>query len=495
MERISAAGRRGSIRIGVVGMPDTTPPRDEAPAADQRSADPSPFPAGPEEPGASIPDDIAPPDSPTGSQVAAPPYDLPPGRAIVARYGVLRSVGLFQHDLEGPIRPGTKVVVRSERGLELAEVLTNVTDSAEPGGLTHQQMIDFLRSAGPEYPLYRNGRVLRLANAQDLIDQRHLTASAREETLYCRKEIRELKLDMKLVSVEHLLGGERIIFYFAAENRVDFRELVRRLAAQFRTRIEMRQVGARDEARLVGDFERCGRPCCCQSFLKDLKPISMRMAKTQKATLDPSKISGRCGRLMCCLRYEDACYEELRTRLPSRNSYVRTASGVVGKVIDMQILTQLVHLQLADNSQVVVSNEEIKERDVPPPPPAAPQEAAERPQPTAGWSSQADPSRSFQAPPAQAEPLEEAPVAQTPQPPAEPTAGETPFLQRADETQGPRRRRRRQRRGGRQAEGRPAPPGQGQVQPPAPAQGQAPGIAGSGQSGGGRRRRRHRRRR
>ncbi len=379
-------------------MSDTTPPRDEAGVSAQRPADPPPLPPGPEEPVSSIPDNTAPSESPTDVQAVAAPLDLPPGRAVVARYGVLRSVGLFQHDLEGNVRPGTQVVVRSERGLELAEVLANVAEPPEPGALGHPQMLEFLRIAGPEYPFFRNGKVLRLANTQDLIDQRHLTASAREEALYCRKEIRELKLDMKLVTVEHLLGGERIIFYFAAENRVDFRELVRRLAAQFRTRIEMRQVGARDEARLVADFERCGRPCCCQSFLKDLKPISMRMAKTQKATLDPSKISGRCGRLMCCLRYEDAGYEELRALLPTRNSYVRTAAGVMGKIIDMQILTQLVRLQLPDNSQVVVSNEEITQRDVPPPPPGPSQEAAESQPTTAARSLRADRFRPLQVP-------------------------------------------------------------------------------------------------
>jgi len=293
------------------------------------------------------------------------------GEAVVARYGLLRALGLFRHDMEGPMRPGTRVVVRSERGLELAEVVSSVSDQNGPGCIERSRLEAFLLAAGAEYPFLRNGKVLRLANSQDLIDERHLEGSAREEGSYCRKAIRELNLDMKLVAVEHLLGGERIIFYFSSDSRVDFRELVRRLAAQFRTRIEMRQVGARDEAKLVGDLERCGRPCCCRSFLKYLQPISMRMAKTQKATLDPSKISGRCGRLMCCLRYEDAGYEQLRAKLPRKNTYVRTADGAVGKVTETQILAQLVRLALADNSQVVVANEEIVEQNVPPPPPPA----------------------------------------------------------------------------------------------------------------------------
>jgi len=162
---------------------------------------------------------------------------------------------------------------------------------------------------------------------------------------FSRAMIREMDLPMKLVDVEMLLGGERIIFYFMSEGRVDFRELVRRLAGEFHTRIEMRQVGARDEARLVADYEKCGQHCCCRQFLKVLKPVSMRNAKIQKATLDPSKISGRCGRLMCCLRYEEQTYDDLRKRLPNRNTRLLTEDGP-GRVMNTQILTQLVLVEL-----------------------------------------------------------------------------------------------------------------------------------------------------
>jgi cell fate regulator YaaT (PSP1 superfamily) len=216
--------------------------------------------------------------------------------------------------------------------------------------------------------------LFRSANQQDIIDQRHLDSSAGEEYGFCRKLIRELELEMKLVAVEHLLGGERIIFYFTAEHRVDFRELVRRLAGQYRTRIEMRQVGARDEARLVADLERCGQRCCCQQFLKELKPVSMRMAKVQKATLDPTKISGRCGRLMCCLRYEDETYEKLRKKLPKKNIWVRTEE-TLGKVIGGQIITQLVRIAQPDGTIAAVPNEDIIEKDMDPP--ASPEEAAQ----------------------------------------------------------------------------------------------------------------------
>jgi cell fate regulator YaaT (PSP1 superfamily) len=275
---------------------------------------------------------------------------------------------LGEFGLEAPTPPpvGGKVVVCSDRGVEMATVVAVLGESDSPGCLARSRLESYLQACGPEHAYHRGGRVLRLANPQDLIDQRHLESSCKQEVAYCRQLIRQSQLPMKLCAAEHLLGGERIIFYFTAEARVDFRELVRQLAGQYRTRIEMRQVGARDEARLVADYERCGQRCCCQGFMKALKPVSMRMAKTQKATLDPTKISGRCGRLMCCLRFEDAGYEELRRLLPRRNTFVRTES-VIGKVMDTQILTQLVRLLLSDHSLAVVANEDIVERDLPMP--------------------------------------------------------------------------------------------------------------------------------
>jgi len=287
------------------------------------------------------------------------------GNSVVVRYGLMRNLGEFLHNIDPAPPPGRPVVVRTDRGVELGEVVLPVSDDATENCISHEALDSLLEANGPEYPFRRTGKVLRLANQQDIIDQRHLDSSALEEGIFCRQQIDELGMDMKLVTVEHLLGGERIVFYFSAEHRVDFRELVRRLAGQYRTRIEMRQVGARDEAKLVADFERCGRRCCCQQFLKDLKPVSMRMAKMQKATLDPTKISGRCGRLMCCLRYEDAGYEELREGLPKKNTYVRTQE-VAGRVVDTQILTQLVRLELADRTFTAVSNEDIIERNVDP---------------------------------------------------------------------------------------------------------------------------------
>jgi cell fate regulator YaaT (PSP1 superfamily) len=168
-----------------------------------------------------------------------------------------------------------------------------------------------------------------------------------------------MKLPMKIVDAEHVFGGERIIFYFMSDGRVDFRELVKKIAQEYQTRIEMRQIGSRDEAKLLGDVESCGQQCCCQRFLKHLKPVNMRMAKMQKATLDPAKISGYCGRLKCCLRYEDKTYVELKRQLPKKNTRVKTQQGI-GKIVDAQILTQLVMVEYEGGDRGVVGLEEIE---------------------------------------------------------------------------------------------------------------------------------------
>jgi cell fate regulator YaaT (PSP1 superfamily) len=200
---------------------------------------------------------------------------------------------------------------------------------------------------------------VRFATAEDVMEEKHLDASAREEMQCCERFVKEMELPMKIVDAEHVFGGERIIIYFISSGRVDFRELVKSLAREYQTRIELRQIGARDEARIISDYESCGRPCCCRQFLKILEPVNMRMAKLQKATLDPSKISGHCGRLKCCLRYEDATYRDLRKKLPKKNATVRTSQGV-GKVVDMQILTQLVVVQDETGEKKAFSVDEIE---------------------------------------------------------------------------------------------------------------------------------------
>src|SRR5205085_12563652 len=169
----------------------------------------------------------------------------------------------------------------------------------------------------------------------------------RREFETCRQFIEREKLDMKLVDIEHLFGGERVVVYYLAENRVDFRELVRQLAAEFQTRVEMRQIGVRDEAKLLADYGDCGKPVCCNTHLSEMPPVSMKMAKVQKATRDPTKISGRCGRLKCCLRYEYDTYEELQKQLPPLGAGIVTSQGR-GRVLAHEILASQVLVEMED---------------------------------------------------------------------------------------------------------------------------------------------------
>lgn len=298
-------------------------------------------------------------------------YDrLKPPTSIVVRFGSMRMIGEFPYD--GGAKPGcgSKLVVRTPRGVELGEMLTSTCPNAGCGhAVTRKEMLEYIEnSGGRDYPFFEDGRVLRVATIDDLNRQSQLEASRPALLKSAREAAASLGLEMKIVDAEPILSGERLTFYFTAEDRVDFRELVRVLSKEHAARIEMRQVGARDEARLIADYERCGQHCCCKQFLKVLKPVSMRAAKTQKATLDPLKISGRCGRLMCCLRYEDETYTTLRKRLPNRRTRVGTPEGP-GIVLDSQILTQLVLVELEGSGRhVAVPVEELCDPDSAPAP-------------------------------------------------------------------------------------------------------------------------------
>jgi cell fate regulator YaaT (PSP1 superfamily) len=295
---------------------------------------------------------------------------LRPPDTIVVRFGAMKLIGEYPYDGDAKPGCGTKLVARTHRGTELAEMLTTTCENAGCAkSVTRLEMREYIEnSGGSEYPFHTEGRIVRIATIEDLNKQSQITSTARDYVVACKALIAELGLAMKLVEAEPILGGELLTFYYMAEERVDFRELVRRLASQFKTRIEMRQVGARDEARLVADYERCGQHCCCKNFLKVLKPVSMKSAKVQKATLDPLKISGRCGRLMCCLRYEDQTYTELKARLPRRNARVGTAQGP-GLVIDSKILVQLVLVKLeGDDREIAVPVEELMDPEACPKP-------------------------------------------------------------------------------------------------------------------------------
>ncbi|MBN1846176.1 MAG: hypothetical protein JW810_10870, partial [Sedimentisphaerales bacterium] len=296
-------------------------------------------------------------------------------RLMLVRYGKMGFLGLFRHS-EREISPTAEfIVAHTERGLEIAQILVPFYHPRGSCMLSGAAVETYCRASGNNYPFSYDGRFVRFATDQDLNEQRHMNKSAREEMRYCQELIERQQLPMHLVDVEHLFGGDRIIYYFMADGRVDFRQLVKDLAQRYQTRIEMRQIGARDEARLVADYETCGRQCCCKNFLKVLQPVSMRMAKLQKATLDPSKISGRCGRLKCCLRYEDVVYNQLCKKLPRINSWVLTEQGP-GQVLETQVLTQLVKLRLQSGRIIALAVEEIQKRDLAPPP-------ADRPAPAA----------------------------------------------------------------------------------------------------------------
>jgi len=284
--------------------------------------------------------------------------------SCAVRYGYMGYIGEFRYAPGMLFGCGGKVVIQTPRGTEIGEQ-KSLTCSGCDKSISRQQIMKYVKNSGPEFYRLKAGRILRLATAQDLLEQGKLNMEAAQELKRAKELVREMNLPMRMIACEHLLGGERVIYHFMSEDRVDFRELVRRIAQEYHTRVEMHQVGARDEARLIADYEICGRECCCKNFLKKLRPVNMRMAKLQKATLDPSKVSGRCGRLRCCLRYEHEGYESLDKSLPRGGSRVRTAKGLA-TVTDRQVLTQLLTLAYDDGGKFeTVAVEEVLERNLP----------------------------------------------------------------------------------------------------------------------------------
>lgn len=310
---------------------------------------------------------------------------LRPPKTVVVRFGLMGLIGEFPYRGDSTPGCGSKIVVRTHRGIELGEMLTSTCPNAGCStSVSREQMLEYIEnSGGRQYPFFNNGRALRVATTEDLRRQEELDASRHELRQRAREVAASIGFPLKIVDVEPILSGDRLTVYFASEDRVDMRPLGQELASSFRVRVDVRQVGARDEARIAADFERCGQYCCCKNFLKVLKPISMKAAKTQKATLDPLKISGRCGRLMCCLRYEEQTYEELRKNLPKRKTRVGTPEGD-GIVIDSQILTQLVLVLLDSGTQVAVPVEQLTEPGLERPKPVVERPARpERPSRTA----------------------------------------------------------------------------------------------------------------
>ncbi|MBN1787577.1 MAG: hypothetical protein JW806_04200 [Sedimentisphaerales bacterium] len=282
----------------------------------------------------------------------------PAEKRMLVRYGMTGIVGWFTHNEKHMPKANSKVMIKTDRGLEIGEVVGRFCYKSGVFKKSAQAVVDYYGQGHENCPITAGGKFVRYATEQDLSEERHINDGAKNELNKCRQFVKEMKLPMKLVDIEHVFGGERIIFYFTADSRIDFRELVKKLAKEFQTRIEMRQLGSRDAAKVAADVEVCGQECCCARFLKILQPVNMKMAKLQKATLDPSKISGYCGRLKCCLRYEDHTYKDLVKRLPKKRTRVKTSQGE-GFVVDTQVLTQLVSVKTDDGKVFAVPVEEI----------------------------------------------------------------------------------------------------------------------------------------
>ena len=222
------------------------------------------------------------------------------------------------------VKKGDQVIVETARGVEFGSVVTG------PKDVNDEEITQPLKS------------VIRVATEDDKRIEEKNREKEKEAFHVCLEKIRKHELDMKLINAEYTFDGNKVLFYFTADGRIDFRELVKDLAAVFRTRIELRQIGVRDETKILGGIGICGRALCCHTYLSDFAPVSIKMAKEQNLSLNPTKISGVCGRLMCCLTNEEETYEELNSRLPAIGETVTTIDGLKGEVQSVSVLRQLV---------------------------------------------------------------------------------------------------------------------------------------------------------
>ena len=236
--------------------------------------------------------------------------------------------------LEFDIKQGSNVIVETARGVEFGYVVMGIRDLPEE------------KITQPLKP------VLRPATEEDVKAQDANAEREKEAFKICLEKIRKHNLEMKLIDSEYTFDNNKLLFYFTADGRVDFRELVKDLAAVFKTRIELRQIGVRDETKILGGIGVCGRALCCHTYLSEFIPVSIKMAKEQNLSLNPTKISGVCGRLMCCLKNEEEAYEELNSHLPSAGEYVTTPDGLRGEVQSTSVLKQLVKVIVSlDNDE------------------------------------------------------------------------------------------------------------------------------------------------
>ncbi len=237
------------------------------------------------------------------------------------------------------IKAQDKVIVETARGVEFGSVVIGITDMEDE------------KITQPLKP------VIRVATEEDIIAENKNREKEAEAFTICLEKIKKHELQMKLINAEYTFDNNKLLFYFTADGRIDFRELVKDLAAIFRTRIELRQIGVRDETKIRGGIGICGRELCCNTFLAEFAPVSIKMAKEQNLSLNPTKISGVCGRLMCCLTNEEETYEELNSRLPAIGQQVSTKDGFKGEVQSLSVLRQLVKLV------VILDNDEKEIRE------------------------------------------------------------------------------------------------------------------------------------
>lgn len=241
------------------------------------------------------------------------------------------------------ISRGDQVIVETARGVEMGTVLTG------PKEVKEEEVVSPLKP------------VQRIATEEDQKRAKRNKEKEKEALKICEEKIKKHKLEMKLVDAEYTFDNNKLLFYFTADGRIDFRELVKDLAAVFRTRIELRQIGVRDETKMMGGIGICGRELCCKTFLSDFAPVSIKMAKEQNLSLNPTKISGLCGRLMCCLKNEQETYEYLNSRLPGIGDTVTTPEGIKGVVQNVNVLRQQVKVLVEQGDMKEVQEYKVKE--------------------------------------------------------------------------------------------------------------------------------------
>ncbi len=241
------------------------------------------------------------------------------------------------------IKKGDHVIVETARGVEYGTVVS------APQDVEDEKVIKPLKT------------VLRTASTKDDEQEKANREKEKEAFKVCLEKIKKHNLDMKLIDAEYTFDNNKILFYFTADGRIDFRELVKDLAAVFKTRIELRQIGVRDETKIIGGYGICGRPLCCHSYLSDFVPVSIKMAKEQSLSLNPTKISGVCGRLMCCLKNEEDVYEELNRKMPGVGDFCVAKDGLSGEVSSVNILRQMVKILVEVNDEKEVHEYKLEE--------------------------------------------------------------------------------------------------------------------------------------